>query len=560
MANALRRHHVAWFLIGSLLVFGHALTGVGPKFYVDDPLQREPESQDAAAAQAWDVVLSFDLLQNLFAPPGDQRPVRALNVNTIDEVPDSNWFTNRILAHPYSVDDAERGPLTGPGPAPGPWVLTRRKSSGVTPGFQARDAAGVDWFIQFDAPDYPEAASAASMVANKIFHALGYWQGENFLGEIRPEDITISPQATFKTETGRTRPYTRADLDDVFRRAARGPNGAYRMLASRNLGGPGRTILGGFKYNGTRPDDPNDIVPHEHRRELRALQVFGGWTNLVDMKAGNTLDVLISEGGRAVVRHYLQDVGSTFGTGALGPHEWWEGYDYVIDLSAAWRRMITLGLAQSPWQSAEYEEFPSIGRFEGDTFDPRLWKPRVPGTAIRNVRPDDQFWAARRVMAFSDEMIRAMVHAGGFSDPDAAAYLADVLIKRRDKIGQAFLPAVNPIVAPALGVDGVLTFGNAAVEAGVAERPSRYAAVWGAFDNTTGAVRPAGTTESADARMVAPAGLLAASPEYVKVELSATSAQYPAWAAPVHVYFRKTNAGWMLVGLERLPDLEPGES
>ena len=46
-------------------------------------------------------------------------------------------------------------------------------------------------------------------------------------------------------------------------------------------------------------------------------RVFGAWLNLTDLKAGNTLDTLISENGRSVVRHYLQDVGSTFGTGAL---------------------------------------------------------------------------------------------------------------------------------------------------------------------------------------------------------------------------------------------------
>ena len=55
---------------------------------------------------------------------------------------------------------------------------------------------------------------------------------------------------------------------------------------------------------------PNDVVTHEHRRELRSLQVFGAWTNLVDMKALNTMDTLITENGRARVRHYLLDAGS----------------------------------------------------------------------------------------------------------------------------------------------------------------------------------------------------------------------------------------------------------
>ena len=50
------------------------------------------------------------------------------------------------------------------------------------------------------------------------------------------------------------------------------------------------------------------------------------------------------------------------------------------------------------------------------------------------LRDDDAFWAARRVAAFTDELIRAAVHTGQFSDPAAEKYLGDVLIKRRDKI------------------------------------------------------------------------------------------------------------------------------
>ena len=50
------------------------------------------------------------------------------------------------------------------------------------------------------------------------------------------------------------------------------------------------------------------------------------------MKAGNTLDVLVTENGRSVVRHYLQDVGSTFGTGANGPREYDEGWELLYDV------------------------------------------------------------------------------------------------------------------------------------------------------------------------------------------------------------------------------------
>ena len=168
-------------------------------------------------------------------------------------------------------------------------TVLRAKLVGVTPGFTGRDSAGVTWFIQFDAPSFDDAASGASMVANRIFHALGYFQMEYHLTEIRFETLEIDPDADTETPSGAIRQLDLDDLAKVFKGAARQANGAYRAVASRGV----ENTLGGFRYYGTRPDDPNDIIPHEHRRELRALKVFGAWTNLVDMKAGNTLDVLV---------------------------------------------------------------------------------------------------------------------------------------------------------------------------------------------------------------------------------------------------------------------------
>ncbi len=186
--------------------------GTGQKFYDDDPLSREPETRDASKVQDRDIALTYDLAENLFGQPGDIRDVRARSVNTIDEVADSSWFTNRILARPLSLDEAVRGPVTGPGPAPGPLTVTRAKPSGVSPGFVLRDSAGVTWFAQFDAASHAEAATGAAMVANKIFHALGYWQVENHIAELRPDMLTIAKSAVTETPSGQIRQLDRDDL------------------------------------------------------------------------------------------------------------------------------------------------------------------------------------------------------------------------------------------------------------------------------------------------------------------------------------------------------------
>ena len=432
--------------------------------------------------------------------------------------------------------------------------MTQTKKEGDAPGFTIRDSAGETWFLQFDPKSNPEGATAAALIANRIFWTLGYFQAEYYLSELRPEQLQIDPKATFTPPSGRKRSLKLKDLQPVLNRAAREPDGSYRVFVSRLL--PGK-VLGGFRYYGTRSDDPNDVIPHENRRELRALQVFGAWTNLVDMKAMNTMDTLITENGRTRVRHYLLDVGSTFGMGANGPHEWTEGYEHLFEGDKLLKRLITFGAYIEPWQTVPYQENRSVGRFEGSHFEPEAWKTRVPVSAVLRSRDDDNFWAARRVMAFSDELIRAIVKTGQFSDPAAEKLLADVLIRRRDRIGEVYLTGINPLMNFSLDHSGVLTFENAAVKSGVAKAPASYAASWSEFDNTTGAMRPLGETKGSGESVPAVSSLPVTLGTFVTVEVRAVDPPHSSWTKPVRTTFRRMESGWKLVGLERMEEMAP---
>jgi hypothetical protein len=554
MPAAFMKTRVLVVVAATVVCAGAAVSTQSPRFFSDDPIATEPDTEDASGAQPTDIGLAYDLSYNIFVTK-ERTPSnkRARNINTVDEVPDSSWFTNRIGSRAVTVDDIVRGPNVGPAPAPEKWVIIREKSAGFAPGFTALDASGETWFISFDPPPNPKGATGAMVIANKLFWTLGYNQVETFLTKIDPRRVQIDPTATVRRPNGERTPFTHSDLAAVLERAARNADGTYEAAAARQLRGK---ILGPFRYEGTRPDDPNDIVPHEERRELRALRVFGAWTNLTDLKAGNTLDTLVIENGRSVVKHYLQDVGSTFGMGANGPHDWDEGWEYFYQAGTTRKRLLTFGFGLSPWQTVPYMDYESVGRFEGDRFDPTTWKPHIPTTGYIDMRPDDAFWAARRVMAFSDELIRAVVKTGEFTETGAEEYLADVLIKRRNAIGRAYLPAINPIVDPKLSGSGALTFDNAAVQHGL-EAPESYKAVWSTFDNATGATTHIGDSDGREPRLQAPSGLAGAPGSFIRVELSAVSAAHPAWAQPIVVHFRRGSDGWKLVGLERLPDGPP---
>ena len=520
-----------------------------PRFFPDDPISEDSEAQDASKAVPVDLSQTYDFVQNSFLKDADKTDKRAVNVNTIDEVPDSSWFTHRLgTAEVMSIDDIVRGPFKGQPPQPGKWTIVGGKSEGISPGLTMRDSAGTLYFVKFDPKSNPEMASGAEVISTRFFYALGFNVPENYIATIRREDLEVAPEARIRDEHGRRRPMTLADVDDVLSRVARRPDGAYRILASEGISGKD---MGPFLYYGTRSDDPNDIHPHEHRRELRALRVSAAWLNHDDSRAINTRDFLQDVGGRQILRHYLIDFGSTLGSGSTQAQGIRAGNEYIWEARPTFITMLTLGFYVRPWIKVDYPELPAIGRFEANYFQPERWKPEYPNPAFVNARPDDLYWGARHVVAMTNEAILAVVRTAEYTDPEATSYLTQTLMTRRDKIGQLWLNTVLPIEDFALSPTGTLTFSNIAVDTKVSTQGEGYTVEWASFDNTTHTATPTGGAESTTGLSAnAPAGAL--DNEFVQVTVTGKHRDHPGWSLPCRVVFRKQSAGWKLVGVERM--------
>lgn len=527
-----------------------ALSAQSRRFYPDDPIWREPMTQDVKNAARYEPDLAFQTIENLFLRPGD--PVlgqRAKNINTVDEVPDGPYFVNRAGRLPLTAELVARAANTDAGPPAGKWTVISAKSDGVTPGFTIRDANDRLWFVKFDPPGWRGMATGSEVVAAKLFWAAGYHTAEYHIAQLAPSNLVIGDDTQITPPGEMPRRMNDGDIGWLLARADRDADGTYRVILSKAT--PGRPV-GRIRFHGTRADDPNDVIPHEHRRELRGYFVFAAWLNHVDAKGINSLATLITENGRSFIRNYLLDFGSALGSAAVGPREGWEGYEPLVEKPGdIGKRVLSFGFKIPVWRTQDYFESPAIGRLPRDhsEWDPETWWPHITNAAFRHMRPDDTFWAAHKLAAISDEMVRAAVAEGRFGHAESEEFLVRAIIERRLRILQTFLPKVNPIVDPAIDASGRLTFRNAAVDAAVADRAPGYRATWYTFDNTTDTATRVAVTEEKTGAMAMPA--MPAS-EYIKVEIAAVGGP-KAWSDPISAYFRRDSGNWVLVGFERLP-------
>ena len=263
--------------------------GASLRFYPDDPLWHDDDMRSIPPPAVHPLSKSHEFVANTFGDTAKSKGP-ALNVNTLGEVPDSSWFTNRLGRFDMTVAELLRGPDQVDGPAAGVWELTGRPVAGLTPKFTIRDARGDTYMLKFDPATNPELASSVEMISTKLFHAIGYHVPEDFIVTFTEDRLRVAPPAP----GARPRAHDEQTVAGWLRGIARRPDGSLRALASRYVPG---TVVGHFKYTGRRPDDPNDLFPHERRRELRGLRVVAAWLQHDDARAINSLDTY-RRGGR----------------------------------------------------------------------------------------------------------------------------------------------------------------------------------------------------------------------------------------------------------------------
>ena len=190
-----------------LLMILTAPYAFGQKFRSDDPLWVDSDSAvNVTSIAKHKLNDQYDFFLNTFGQPGDSVQRRAVNINTLGEVPDSSWFQNRHGRQQMSNEALVQGPNSGTGPVLDyPMVVIGAKTEGITPGFRVRDARGDIYFLKFDPLSNPEMTTAAEVISTKFFYAIGYNVPENHLTFFKRQQLRVDAKARVSDASGRER-------------------------------------------------------------------------------------------------------------------------------------------------------------------------------------------------------------------------------------------------------------------------------------------------------------------------------------------------------------------
>jgi hypothetical protein len=271
------------------------------------------------------------------------------------------------------------------------------------------------------------------------------------------------------------------------------------------------------------------------------------------------------ESGAGFVRHYMIDFGDCFGI----IHGWDDlvkrfghsGYFDVGDIVTDW---VTLGLIDRPWYHAAYGDAgKTLGYYDVRRFVPDAWVPGYANNAYDRLQEDDAAWMSRIVARFRDEHVRAMVARGRFSDPVVERELTRILIGRRDRILGRWLTELSPLTWPEVReVAGrpSICAQDLGTWTGIRETASRRYETAAYAGDDLAPISIGRATAGDEGWVCVPlptvAGGSESAPEYLVVDLTATSGDDDTGPARFHFYVRGDDR-YRLVGLERPEDAEP---
>lgn len=372
----------------------------------------------------------------------------SVNVNLYDEIPDSAFFTNRIGREEFTAEAIIKGPERTSGPdTQGPWLITKGKFEGITPGFFIRDPKGNDYLLKFDPPGYPELSSGAEAVVSRMMYAFGYNVPQYHVVYFDPAILQVKDGATYYGKSGFKKPLTLERVHEALKNVDRTGDGKIRASASLKIGG---ILKGPMSMNNYRKEDPQDYFRHRNRREFRVLQIFGSWVNNHDLRKGNTLDSWIQSDGTGYLKHYFIDFGSSFGSAGARIKDVTFTHEYFLDFGSIAKQALTLGLAKRDWEKRWEENgkqvrYPSIGYFDNRYFEAGKWKPEIPHFAFDDMTLGDAFWAAKIIMRLRPELLRQVMAVGQYSSKEEEQVLFDILVQRQKLIGQHWFSQVTPL-------------------------------------------------------------------------------------------------------------------
>jgi len=463
----------------------------GPRFYADDPLVAEPAPLPVTGLQHRALSAVLETVNSNLRSRGQRHPaggvIPADGVNSLGEVMDGDWYVNRHASHRMTIAELQRGSGTDRAPdASKPWQVLIVKPFGVNPGILIADAKNDLYILRFDLRGHLGLETGAQMVTSHFFHALGYYVGENYIVGFDRSRLVAHEQGEAVSSGGRRRALEADDIERFLRNVPEVAGKTYRAVATR-LPEAREALLGPYQAWGSRSDDPNDIVLHEHRRDLRGMHVFAAWLNFTGARAVTTQDIVTTAGGVERIRHFVVDFTKSLGSGAFdGAKLAWEGNDTILPPAREIGHNIAgLGLVTPAWMKEKHPDLEEVGAFGSDAFDPEAWTPTDPMVPFINRLPDDTFWAAKQVVAFTDEEIRALVQTGQYSKT-AEDWITNALVERRDRIGRVYFSRVLPL--DRIRLEGnTLAFDDLGVIRGVSP-PRTYVIEWHTFDNAKDAL------------------------------------------------------------------------